>query len=90
MFPTLMATTADRVGVAATGRVMGWQLASATVAELAVAGLVGVGVDAAGATVPAWVLAAMAVVGLPLLLRAVQLHEADGAAGGGEVLAKQP
>ncbi|MFN8017423.1 MAG: hypothetical protein U0P45_04795 [Acidimicrobiales bacterium] len=85
MFPTLMTTTADRVGVAATGRVMGWQLVSATTAELVVAGLVGLGVHVAGASVPAWVLAAMAVVGLPLVLRAVRLHAADD-----EVLARQP
>ena len=93
MFPTLMSTTADRVGVAATGRVTGWQLVSANVAELCVAALVGAGVNRAGAGVPAQVLAVMAVLGLPLVLRAARLH-ADGgphgAPGDGEVLAKQP
>ena len=52
MFPTLMSTTADRVGTAATGRVMGWQLLSANMAGLGLSALVGIGVSVAGDRAP--------------------------------------
>lgn len=84
MFPTLMSTTADRVGVAATGRVMGWQLLSANVAELGLSALVGIAVDRVGTGAAATVLAVLGVLGLPLLVASTGLHaaDADGAADG--------
>lgn len=77
MFPTLMATTADRVGVAATGKVMAWQLLSANVAELAMSAAVGVLVNRVGIGSVATVLAALSLLGLPLLLWSNSLHAAD-------------
>lgn len=80
MFPTLMSTTADRVGVAATGRVMGWQLLSANVVELGLSAVVGIGVTRSGPAAPAVALAVMSIIGLPLLVRSTSLHAAGGAA----------
>lgn len=77
MFPTLMSTTADRVGVAATGRVMGWQLLSANVAELGLSAVVGVAVSQTGAGAAAVILAVLSVVGLPLLVKSTSLHAAE-------------
>ena len=77
MFPTLISTTADRVGVAATGRVMGWQLVSANLFELGLSAVVGVAVDRAGTGAAAVILAVLSVVALPLLLRSTSLHAAD-------------
>jgi predicted MFS family arabinose efflux permease len=79
MFPTLMSTTADRVGVAATGRVMGWQLLSANVVELGLSAAVGVAVNQAGTGAAAAILAVLSVASLPLLVLSTRLHEADGA-----------
>lgn len=79
MFPTLMSTTADRVGVAATGRVMGWQLLSANVVELGLSAVVGIAVARTGPGAPAVALAVMSVIGLPLLVKSTSLHAADGA-----------
>lgn len=77
VFPTLMSTTADRVGVGATGRVMGWQLLTANLSATGMSLAVGVGVGMAGDAVPGLVLAAMAVLGLPLLLRSTRVRAAD-------------
>jgi len=77
MFPTLMSTTADRVGVAATGRVMGWQLLSANLFELGLSALVGVAVNRTGTGAAAAILAAMGIIGLPLLVTSTSLHAAD-------------
>lgn len=77
MFPTLISTTADRVGVGATGRVMGWQLLSANVFELVLSAVVGIAVNQAGTGVAAVILAALSIVGLPLLLASTRLHAAD-------------
>lgn len=77
MFPTLMSTTADRVGVAATGRVMGWQLLSANVVELGLSAVVGVAVNQTGTGSAAAILAVLSVVGLPLLVKSTSLHAAD-------------
>jgi fucose permease len=81
LFPTLMSTTADRVGVAATGRVMGWQLLSANLTGLALTGGVGVAVDHLGAGAPAAVLVVLGLGGLPLLVRSATWHAAERAAG---------
>lgn len=74
MFPTLMSTTADRVGVVAAGPVTGWQLLAANVAGTGLSALVGVLVDASGPEALAWVLVVIAAVGLPVLARALHLH----------------
>lgn len=76
LFPTLMSTTADRVGVGATGRVMGWQLLSANLFELVLSALVGVAVNTAGTGASAAILAGLSIVGLPLLLKSTSLHAA--------------
>lgn len=77
MFPTLMSTTADRVGVGATGRVMGWQLVAANLFELGLSAVVGVAVGVAGTGTSAVILAGLSVVGLPLLVKSTSLHAAD-------------
>jgi len=77
MFPTLMSTTADRVGVGATGRVMGWQLLSANLFELGLSAVVGIAVNRAGTGASAVILAALSIVGLPLLVKSTSLHAAD-------------
>jgi fucose permease len=76
MFPTLISTTADRVGVAATGRVMGWQLLSANLFELGLSAVVGIAVNRAGTGAAATILAVLSVIGLPLLLKSTSLHAA--------------
>jgi fucose permease len=73
-FPTLMSTTADRVGVAAAGKVMGMQLFVANLAATGLSVLVGLGVDASGEQVVALALAALALAGLPLVWRARSVH----------------
>lgn len=77
VFPTLMSTTADRVGVGATGRVMGWQLLTANLSATGMSLAVGIGVGRAGDAVPGVVLATMAVAGLPLLRRSTRVHATD-------------
>jgi fucose permease len=77
MFPTLLSTTADRVGVGAAGRVLGWQLLSANVSGLVLSAVVGIAVDRAGTGAAAVALAVLSVVGLPLLVRSTRLHAAD-------------
>ncbi|MCU1370967.1 MAG: hypothetical protein JWO77_2161, partial [Ilumatobacteraceae bacterium] len=76
LFPTLISTTADRVGVAATGRVMGWQLVSANLFELVLSAVVGVAVNRVGTGAAAVVLAGLSLIGLPLLLTSTSLHAA--------------
>lgn len=73
-FPTLMSTTADRVGVAAAGRVTGLQLFVANLAATGLTVLVGLGVDARGDAVVGLALGALALVGLPLVWRARSVH----------------
>lgn len=73
-FPTLMSTTADRVGVAAAGRVTGLQLFVANLAATGLTVVVGLGVDARGDAVVGAALAALALVGLPLVWRARSVH----------------
>jgi fucose permease len=73
-FPTLMSTTADRVGVAAAGRVTGLQLFVANLAATGLTVLVGFGVDARGDAVVGLALAALALLGLPLVWRARPVH----------------
>ena len=69
-FPTLVAHTGDRVGVAAAGRVSGWQLLAANVGGTGLAALTGVIVDATGPAAPLAVLLATTVAGGILLAAA--------------------
>jgi fucose permease len=77
MFPTLTSTTAERVGRAASGRVGGWQLLTAALAEAGLAALVGVLVAAIGPVAPMAAMLPLAALGLPLVWRAARLHAAD-------------
>lgn len=77
MFPTLTSTTAERVGPAASGRVGGWQLLTAALAEAGLAALVGALVAAWGPSAPMLAMAPVALIGLPLVWRATLLHADD-------------
>jgi predicted MFS family arabinose efflux permease len=70
--PTLIASTASRVGEAAVSRVTGWQLVAANAGAISVPALVGLLVDHIGPGVTPVVLAALAAVGLPPLLWAAR------------------
>jgi fucose permease len=74
MFPMLMSTTADRVGVAAAGRVTGWQLLTGNVAATTLSSAVGLGVARIGDGVPGVALAILAIGGLPILVRSQRVH----------------
>ena len=74
VFPTLSSSTADRVGVEAAGRVVTLQLLVANVAATGLSYAVGAGVDLIGTAVPGLVFAALAVGGLPVLLRSLRVH----------------
>ncbi|MCU1498456.1 MAG: hypothetical protein JWM47_2409, partial [Acidimicrobiales bacterium] len=74
MVPTLVVTTAERVGVAATGRVTGWQILAANTGATVVSGGIGLLVARTGDGAPVWVLMGLAIVGLPVLLRALAVH----------------
>lgn len=79
MFPALMSTTADRVGVAAAGRVAGWELLAANLAETGFAAVTGVLVSRLGSGAPAVLMAVLAVAGLPVLAGSIRRHaQADG------------
>jgi fucose permease len=73
-FPTLMSTTADRVGIAATGVMAGRQLLVANLSATGLTLLVGAGIDRIGPGVVAATLAGLGVIGLPLLLRTLAVH----------------
>jgi fucose permease len=76
LFPMLMSTTADRVGVGAAGRVTGWQLLTGNVAATSLSMAVGLGVDRVGDATPGIVLAVLAVGGLPVLVRSQRVRAA--------------
>jgi fucose permease len=73
-FPTLLAHTGDRVGVAAAGRVSGWQLLAANIGGTGLAALTGLIVDATGPGAPLAVLEAITVAGGVLLIAAANLR----------------
>jgi len=73
LFPTLMATTADRVGPDHAGRLGGYQLVAMNLGGTGLSALVGVAVGAWDARAVGWVAAALVAVGLPLLLRTSRL-----------------
>ena len=74
MLPTLIVTTTERVGLAATGRVTGYQLLAANVGATGITAGIGVIVARTNDGAPIWVLIGLAVVALPLLLRTLHLH----------------
>lgn len=74
MLPTLVVTTAERVGVAATGRVTGWQILAANVGGTVFSGGMGFLVARTNDGAPIWVLIGLALVGLPVLNRALAAH----------------
>jgi fucose permease len=73
LFPTLMATTADRVGPEHAGRLGGYQLLAMNLGGTGLSALVGVIVGASDSRAVGWTAAALAVVGLPLLFRTSRL-----------------
>lgn len=78
VMPTLVTTTAERVGAAAAGRVSGYQLVAANVGGTGSSVLIGVIVARTGEGATIWVLIALAATALPVLLRSVRLRsEAD-------------
>lgn len=66
ILPTVLSTTADRVGRVAAGRVSGWQLVAANSAAITLIALVGVGVSRWGGGIPMIALIVLAVLGVPL------------------------
>ncbi len=74
MLPTLVVTTTERVGVAATGRVTGYQLLAANVGGTGVSAGIGLIVSRTNDGAPIWVLIAVALVALPVLVRSLSLH----------------
>ncbi|MGI8938362.1 MAG: MFS transporter [Iamia sp.] len=69
LFPTVTATTVDRAGAAAAGRVSGWQLFAANLTATTVIAGVGIGVSHWGEGVPMVALVGLAVVAVPLCWR---------------------
>lgn len=74
MLPTLVVTTTERVGAAATGRVTGYQLLAANLGGTGFSAGIGVVVARTNDGAPIWVLIAVAVAALPLLHRSLTLH----------------
>jgi len=73
LFPTLMATTADRVGAGPAGRLGGHQLLAMNLGGTALSALVGLLVGVWDAEAVGWTAVALALVGLPVLLRTSRL-----------------
>lgn len=77
LFPTLMATTADRVGTAAAARLGGYQLVAMNLAGTGLSALVGVAVDVVDARAVGWFAAALVLVGIIPILRVARLVPAE-------------
>jgi hypothetical protein len=75
MFPTLVATTTERVGAAAAARVTGYQLLAANVVATGISAAIGVIVARTNDGAPIWVLIAVSVVALPLLFSSINLRQ---------------
>jgi fucose permease len=76
MLPTLVVTTGERVGAAATPRVTGYQLLAANLGGTGFSAGLGVIVARTGDGAPGWALAAVGLMALPVLHRALALHPA--------------
>ncbi len=77
IFPTLLSTTADRVGHAAAGKVSGWQLLTANSAATCVSALMGLLVVRFGPQVIIFVLIGVALCALPVLILCTRIHSPD-------------
>jgi predicted MFS family arabinose efflux permease len=77
IFPTLLSTTADRVGHAAAGRVSGWQLLTANLAATCVSALMGLLVVRCGPQVIIFVLMGVSMCALPVLILCTRMHSPD-------------
>ncbi len=77
IFPTLLSTTADRVGHAAAGKVSGWQLLTANLAATCVSALMGLLVVRFGPQVIIFVLIGVALCALPVLILCTRIHSPD-------------
>jgi predicted MFS family arabinose efflux permease len=77
IFPTLLSTTADRVGHAAAGRVSGWQLLTANLAATCVSALMGLLVVRFGPQVIVFVLMGVSLCALPVLILCTRMHSPD-------------
>lgn len=75
ILPTVLSTTADRVGRVAAGRVSGWQLVAANSAAITLIALVGVSVSRWGGGIPMIALMVLAVLGVPLCWSAARRQE---------------
>lgn len=75
MFPTLVATTTERVGAAAAARVTGYQLLAANLVATGISAAIGVIVARTNDGAPIWVLIAVSVVALPLLFSSINLRQ---------------
>ncbi len=73
VFPTLMSTTADRVGTTWAGRVGGWQLLSANLAGTGLGALLGIVTGIWGAAAVGWTATVLALVGVPVTLAVARL-----------------
>lgn len=73
LFPTLMATTADRVGPGLAGRLGGYQLVAMNLGGTGLSALAGVAVDVWGARSVGWLAAGLVLVGITPLMRAARL-----------------
>lgn len=76
MLPTLVVTTGERVGTAATPRVTGYQLLAANLGGTGFSAGLGVVVARTGDGAPGWALALVGLIALPVLHRALALHPA--------------
>jgi predicted MFS family arabinose efflux permease len=74
VMPTLVTTTAERVGAVAAGRMSGYQLVAANVGGTGSSVLIGLIVARRGEGATIWVLIALAAMALPVLLRSVRLR----------------
>jgi fucose permease len=83
LFPTVVSTTADRVGVAAAGRVSGWQLLSGNGSIIVMTALLGLAVSLWGEGVPYLVVLGLAAGAAVLCRLAVRLPPMGGEADGG-------
>jgi len=89
LFPTLVSTTATRVGANAAGRVSGWQLLAANFSATSLAALIGVIVIDSGAQVIIYVLIATSVCSVVALTLCSRIHVCEPP-GSGEFLITQP
>ncbi|MEX0768809.1 MAG: MFS transporter [Microthrixaceae bacterium] len=89
LFPTLVSTTATRVGTDAAGRVSGWQLLAANLAATSLAALLGLLVVISGAQIIIYVMISIALCSLVALVFCARIHVAEHSQNG-ELSITQP